>query len=157
MQIPVLTSYKPHAMSAVTGDCALCRTVPATQHDHCHTHGWLRGQLCRRCNLALGRIDNGKPTRTILSDGQVSEYRERCPDCVSVPVIRDFPPRSKFAGITITTDAHRSLRALTAIASGAIERRVTMSDTMRAAVAVARQYPEELRAALSAAEEGQDR
>lgn len=59
-------------------------------------------------------------------------------------------PRPKLAGLTVSPDARSELSGLAALASGLTERRVTMSEALRAAVHVAREHPDELRAALAA-------
>lgn len=38
------------------GLCAICRVVPGTHVDHCHTSGLVRGVLCFNCNNALGHF-----------------------------------------------------------------------------------------------------
>lgn len=38
------------------GLCAICRVGPATEMDHDHTNGRLRGILCMNCNLGLGSL-----------------------------------------------------------------------------------------------------
>jgi hypothetical protein len=40
------------------GLCAICYEEPATDLDHDHATGELRGMLCKRCNLALGLFDD---------------------------------------------------------------------------------------------------
>ena len=41
-------------IEAQGGLCALCRTRPATQVDHDHATGAIRGILCLLCNAGLG-------------------------------------------------------------------------------------------------------
>ena len=38
------------------GMCALCLVAPATDIDHDHESGRVRGALCRRCNLGIGML-----------------------------------------------------------------------------------------------------
>ena len=33
---------------------AVCRVKPATQVDHCHESGIVRGMVCMHCNAAMG-------------------------------------------------------------------------------------------------------
>lgn len=40
------------------GLCAICRNRPATEMDHDHSTGILRGILCRPCNLGLGGLQD---------------------------------------------------------------------------------------------------
>ncbi len=42
--------------------------------DHCHEHGFIRGELCTSHN---GRID------LLTYDPQLAGFRERCPDCAA--------------------------------------------------------------------------
>ena len=59
-------------MSAQGGLCALCRTRPATQVDHDHETGAIRGILCLYCNAGLGAFRDDP--RIIAS---AIEYLER--------------------------------------------------------------------------------
>lgn len=56
--------------------------------------------------------------------------------------------RPRPAGITVSREARDDLAGLAAIAGGLAERRVTMSEALRAAVRVARAHPDEIRTAL---------
>ena len=43
------------------GGCAICNTPPTLKRlavDHDHTTGYLRGLLCSRCNLGIGRFED---------------------------------------------------------------------------------------------------
>ena len=67
-----------------TGQCDVC--PPAnTFFDHCHEHGWIRGELCGSHNQRLHSIDAGvRPERW---EPWMAEYRRRCPECTpTVPV-----------------------------------------------------------------------
>ena len=39
------------------GMCALCQVRPATDVDHCHKTGCVRGILCGQCNRHLGALE----------------------------------------------------------------------------------------------------
>ena len=34
-----------------------CRGDGAVVFDHCHRHGWIRGVLCKGCNIRLGHLE----------------------------------------------------------------------------------------------------
>lgn len=55
----------------VIGKCQICLERPATDVDHCHKTGKVRGFLCRRCNVWLGVHEN-----TIFNQ-QASDYLKR--------------------------------------------------------------------------------
>ena len=40
------------------GKCAVCEIAPATQIDHCHSTGTVRGVLCLHCNAAMGAFQD---------------------------------------------------------------------------------------------------
>lgn len=46
--------------------CAICLRPPCVQRnlsiDHCHTTGKVRGLLCHKCNMALGKLDDDPET-----------------------------------------------------------------------------------------------
>ncbi len=39
-------------------ECAICKSTEFLHIDHCHTTGSVRERLCRKCNLALGFLEN---------------------------------------------------------------------------------------------------
>ena len=48
--------------AAQDGGCAICGCVPSKDEkplhaDHCHADGTIRGLLCNRCNVVLGKVD----------------------------------------------------------------------------------------------------
>lgn len=40
------------------GICGICKTRPATDVDHCHKTGRVRGMLCKPCNSTLGYMQD---------------------------------------------------------------------------------------------------
>jgi len=55
---------------------------------------------------------------------------------------------------SLTVEAHSALARTAAYAGGLVERRVTMSAVLVAALTIARAHPDELRAVLAAGTEG---
>ena len=60
--------------------CAVCGTTePGGKHgkfmvDHCHTTGRVRGLLCKRCNIALGEVeDNTQVLQSMIEYLQISK------------------------------------------------------------------------------------
>ncbi|MFJ3664687.1 endonuclease domain-containing protein [Streptomyces sp. NPDC090119] len=71
--------------------CAMCETArPATDWDHCHDHGLVRGPLCGRCNSLEGR---GK--EFLARPGSVP-YLLRCDGCRTR---RSLPPHHRLAAL----------------------------------------------------------
>lgn len=53
--------------------CQVCRAIRFV-FDHCHRHGWIRGELCESCNIRLGRP-------ALLPDDSALRYLANCPGC----------------------------------------------------------------------------
>lgn len=73
-------------VEAQHGVCLICQEKPDKLCiDHCHKTGRIRGLLCRKCNLALGHMDDDpvklvRASQYITSDGQshrVPKVQER--------------------------------------------------------------------------------
>lgn len=75
--------------------CPICERFLAEQNipsvDHCHVTGSVRGILCRRCNAALGMLEE--------SPGNI----ERALEYLSIPRLQDFI--SWLSGVTSTTSS----------------------------------------------------
>jgi hypothetical protein len=73
------------------GVCEICLAVPppATYLDHCHDHGWIRGEVCHSHNLKMQAIDAG--TKFHLWEPWMLEHWQKCPDCVRTQS-RALPP-----------------------------------------------------------------
>jgi len=67
-----------------TGICEICQTAPppATVLDHCHEHGWIRGEVCLSHNALLA-------TRSDRWDETMIACWNHCPDC---PKLVALPP-----------------------------------------------------------------
>lgn len=67
--------------------CSACnRVVSRPAMDHCHTHGWVRGPLCGRCNTAMAYVDRRMMPKAALADGDIAlaallAHASRCHDC----------------------------------------------------------------------------
>ncbi|MFI8873188.1 endonuclease domain-containing protein [Streptomyces sp. NPDC055243] len=71
--------------------CAVCETArPATDWDHCHTHGLIRGPLCGSCNTMEGQ---GKE---FLARPRSLQHLLRCNDCHTQ---RNLPPHHRLAAL----------------------------------------------------------
>lgn len=63
----VTPEQREATIRAQGGLCALCRRRPATETDHDHLTGRVRGWLCIQCNHALGKLgDDGAGVRAAL-------------------------------------------------------------------------------------------
>jgi recombination endonuclease VII len=63
------------------GTCEICGKRESLNNDHCHTHGWVRGEICTSCNLSIGFIERSSVTsKTDLAESIASHLR-KCPEC----------------------------------------------------------------------------
>ncbi|MGH7511103.1 MAG: endonuclease domain-containing protein [Gemmatimonadales bacterium] len=74
------------------GLCAICRVRPWAEVDHCHTHGHVRGLLCRYCNQSLVLVDS-KPQSTLNPKSRVGRYLSRPPMAPGLPQGRSIKAR----------------------------------------------------------------
>jgi hypothetical protein len=53
--------------------------------DHCHIHGWIRGEICVSCNNVLGYIDNKRKIHNPRGYpfDVINKYISNCPGCFS--------------------------------------------------------------------------
>lgn len=52
--------------------CAICTQTRTLVVDHDHATGRVRGGLCNRCNILLGRYEGGIPTPNALTPQMVA-------------------------------------------------------------------------------------
>lgn len=45
--------------------------------DHCHKHGWIRGELCAPCNMRVGFAERA----LLITEPALFDHLNRCPDC----------------------------------------------------------------------------
>lgn len=57
--------------------CARTRAGRSFVFDHCHRHGWIRGEVCESCNVRLGRAEGG----SLPDDPVLRQYLGNCPPC----------------------------------------------------------------------------
>ena len=53
---------KQRRFAEQNGLCAICHLRPATDVDHSHTTGKVRGLLCHRCNKGIGLLGDSPDT-----------------------------------------------------------------------------------------------
>lgn len=66
----------------LAGKCDWCPDRPGyvrTGFDHCHKHGWIRGELCDSHNIRMRKIDSGIFPSSW--EPWIVEHFNRCPDC----------------------------------------------------------------------------
>ncbi|WP_189308421.1 endonuclease domain-containing protein [Streptomyces albospinus] len=82
---------REHGPSPANFLCAVCETArPATDWDHCHAHGLIRGPLCVSCNTMEGQ---GK--EFLARPGSV-QYLLHCDGCRAQ---RSLPPHHRLAAL----------------------------------------------------------
>jgi hypothetical protein len=83
-----VTKFKQNEPSYNLAKCAVClvwTTRPVT--DHCHTHGWERGEVCASCNYHMMQHDAGEDLtdpRWTLTRAPLSAFighAHGCPEC----------------------------------------------------------------------------
>ncbi|KND43449.1 endonuclease VII domain-containing protein [Streptomyces stelliscabiei] len=52
----ITEAERDEMIASQMGVCCICRAAPATQVDHCHETGRVRGVLCFNCNSGLGLL-----------------------------------------------------------------------------------------------------
>jgi hypothetical protein len=77
--MPDPVKYGQHPPILPETACEGCGENPASQTDHCHQHGWVRGQVCRGCNTWMGLIDRRVAPQVDLATLLVLQHR--CPEC----------------------------------------------------------------------------
>lgn len=76
--------YGRHASPLPGTACSVCGTVLDTPYmDHCHTHGWVRGAVCPRCNNAMAAIDRSHEPPGFSLEALI-RHAARCHECPPV-------------------------------------------------------------------------
>jgi len=137
------------------GICEVCLASPppATDLDHCHEHGWIRGEVCHSHNLKMQAIDAG--TKFHLWDPWMLEHWQKCPDCVrtqsrvlpSVPLVFDLDRALLSMSDRFTQDARGAVVRARHEAAGAGQGQIGCEHLLLALVA----EPGPAAAALTAA------
>jgi hypothetical protein len=88
-----LVPYKSKNCPALSGTCDWCPDRPGyvrTGFDHCHKHGWIRGELCDSHNSRMRKVDAG--IARYSWESWMAEHFNRCPDCAEFrPVVEPEP------------------------------------------------------------------
>lgn len=92
--------YGEQSRAELGSACMLCGARERQPYaDHCHHHGWVRGDLCPRCNTLMALIDRRiAPLESSLTApltlAALVEHAGRCPDCEPFSVENLGPTRS---------------------------------------------------------------
>lgn len=76
--------YVRNAYRFTYGHCPLCgRADVRLITDHCHQHGWIRGQICESCNQSLRHEERRHSMAELLGgrcwhNHRSDQARERC-------------------------------------------------------------------------------
>lgn len=105
---PAPIRYGEHVRAKPGTPCVLCRDLklqPRT--DHCHAHGWVRGDTCPRCNTLMALIDRRiSPRESSLTPpltlAALVAHAGRCPDCEPFGVEDLGPTASLKPASTVT-------------------------------------------------------
>lgn len=71
-----------------SGPCSVCGAMARLERDHCHEHGYLRGVVCRRCNLRMKPVDQGNMAGTVREEVDrqaLVVHWHNCPKCALEP------------------------------------------------------------------------
>lgn len=77
-------TYRRSSVKAAHGECVVCGRDERLDRDHCHKHGYVRGLVCRRCNIRMRDVDQGRMARTVQAEADRSalvDHWHKCPDC----------------------------------------------------------------------------
>lgn len=93
--------YGEHVRAEPGTACILCGDRKLQPYaDHCHEHGWVRGDVCPRCNTLMSLIDRHiSPLESSLTHpltlAALITHAGRCPDCKSLGINDLRPPARK--------------------------------------------------------------
>lgn len=138
--------YGDHEPLTYGTACAVCRNIPTRPTmDHCHEHGWVRGPICHSCNLLMAQVDRGSVPLAETLASRVIELstllmqRSRCEECAGIPWSGPDAGRRRVSYTSVTVDhaASAELRLYAAQLAGRLGKRITLTDAVRVATAVA--------------------
>jgi hypothetical protein len=72
----VSLAEKAAMYEAQGGLCLICKEADATELDHCHTSGEIRGLLCIPCNTAIGLLKDD-PARMLRAAEYINDRTDR--------------------------------------------------------------------------------
>jgi Recombination endonuclease VII len=75
---PVIRSFHAWPLAGEFA-CMACITTRAEVWDHCHTHGFVRGPLCNRCNTRTWDGWSPEAGRTRAESNVDGSYYQQCP------------------------------------------------------------------------------
>ena len=75
-----LVQYDRQKLPDRSGVCDLC-PPKVTYFDHCHEHGWIRGEVCPSHNGSMKLIDANRNQH--LWEPWMLRHWLRCPDCAA--------------------------------------------------------------------------
>ena len=80
------------------GICPLCEEVindPVLDHSHKKDEGWVRGTICRLCNLYLSRIENQRSRYHMQDDRKLSIFLNNVVDYINIKTDMIHPTHGK--------------------------------------------------------------
>ena len=97
-----LVQYHSLKLPERVGTCELC-PPKNTYFDHCHEHGWIRGELCSSHNGRMQFID--AETRQDLWEDWMLMHWLKCPDCAATSAralaVEPLPPSPEEARLAL--------------------------------------------------------